>query len=157
GWANQAADRQLHTRLEQAEGDLALARDLDRVRQQATALAAGRWDPDRVRAEDPGGLAPHGLDVLAGDIDRAGPAVHSSPVREDIVAALDDWAVREETNPRRRQRLLGLANRADEPDPWRQAVRRAVARGERGRLRRLARRAGGGKPTPGVVLLLARA
>src|SRR5262249_52770427 len=80
--------------------------------------------------------------------------IRGSAVREDIVAALDDWA-RMETAQGRKQRLLELANRADEPDPWRQAVRQAVARRDRGRLRELVRSTRQGKPTPGVVLLLA--
>src|SRR5205807_3984753 len=50
--------------------------------------------------------------------------------------------------------LLQLANRADEPDPWRQAVREAVVRRDDKELVRLANETENGKPTPGVVLLL---
>src|SRR5262249_22001109 len=78
--------------------------------------------------------------------------IRTSAVREDIIAALDDWA-RHERDPRRRQRLLQVANRADEPDPWRQAVRQAVPQRDGRRLRQLVRGAGAGQATPGVVLL----
>jgi serine/threonine-protein kinase len=44
GWARQAADRQLQQSVAQAEADLALARDLDAVRQQAATLVEGKWD-----------------------------------------------------------------------------------------------------------------
>jgi serine/threonine-protein kinase len=155
GWANQAEDSQLEQRLAQAEIDLALARELDGVRQQAATQVEGKWDPDgRMREKYPQVLSRHGLDVLEGDLDELAQTIKASAVRDDLVAALDDWA-RAETDPQKKQRLLGLANRADESDPWRQAVRLAVARRDGKRLRQLVRATGEGRPVPGVVLLLA--
>jgi tetratricopeptide (TPR) repeat protein len=156
GWARQAVDSELHRRLTAAEDDLALARDLDRVRQQAVTLVEGQWDPGRVRVQYPKVLAGHGLDALEGDLDRLAQTIRASAVREDIIAALDDWA-RAEGPTGTGQRLLGLANRADEPDPWRQAVRQAIAQWDEKRLRQLVRRTGQGKPTPALVLSLAAA
>src|SRR5262249_28828930 len=57
GWARQAGGRQLRARLEQAQADLDLARDLDRVRQDAAMAVEGKWDPGRGRAEYPEVLA----------------------------------------------------------------------------------------------------
>jgi tetratricopeptide (TPR) repeat protein len=94
------------------------------------------------------------LDVLEGDPDEVAQRIQASGVREDIVAALDDWA-RAETDPQKTQRLLRLANLADEPDPWRQAVRQALLQRDVRRLRQLVRGTGEGKPTPRVLLLLA--
>jgi serine/threonine-protein kinase len=156
GWVSQTGDTDLDARLDQAEADLVLARDLDRVRQQGATLVKGTWNPGRVREQYPVVLAGHGLDVLKGDLDEMGQTIRASTVRHNIVAALDDWAL-EETDQKRFQRLLGLANRADEPDPWRQAVRLAVAQRNQQRQRHLVRVIGEGKPTPDVVRLLARA
>jgi serine/threonine-protein kinase len=152
GWVKQAADRDLDTRLAHAIADLALARDLDRVRQEAATLVEGKWDPHRVRPLYPAVLARHGLDVLEGDLDELAQKIRASAVRESIVAALDDWA-HMEADRSRWQRLLRLANLSDEPDPWRQAVREAVAQGDQ-RRRRLAAETGEGRPTPGVIQLL---
>jgi tetratricopeptide (TPR) repeat protein len=156
GWARQAADRQLQQRVAQVEADLALARELDWVRQEAAALVEGKWDPGRVRRLYPEVLAGHGLDVLEGDLDELAQTIRASTVRQSIVAALDDWAAHE-TNPERWQRLLKLANLADDPDPWRQAVRQALVQRDGRRLRQLVSGTGEGKPTPGAVLLLAGA
>jgi serine/threonine-protein kinase len=156
GWARQAADRELDEKLDRAEADLKMARDLDRVRLEAAALVEGKWDPRRVRAQYPDVLARHGLDVLEGDLDHLAQTIRASAVRESIVAALDDWA-RAETDRPRKRRLLRLANRADEPGPWRRAVRQALAQRDAKRLRQLVSATGEDKPTPGVVLLLADA
>jgi serine/threonine-protein kinase len=156
GWARQAADGDLDGKLDRAEADLKLARDLDRVRLEAATLVDGKWDPRRVRAQYPKVLTRHGLDVREGDLDHLAQTIRVSAVRESIVAALDDWA-RAETDRPRKQRLLRLANRADEPGPWRQAVRQALAQRDEKRLRQLVSATGEDKPTPGVVLLLANA
>src|SRR5262249_3659148 len=44
---------------------------------------------------------------------------------------------------------------ADMPERWRQQVRAAARRGDAGRLKQLAARAGAAEPTPGTALLLA--
>src|SRR5205807_596834 len=103
GWVRQAADSELLQRLEQAEGDLKLARDLDRVRQEAATLVEGKWDPGRMRTEFPKVLALHRLYMLEGDLDELAQKIMASAVREDIVAALDGWAV-EETDRQSRLR-----------------------------------------------------
>ncbi len=154
GWVRQAADGELDGRLKQAEADLDLARGLDDVRQRAATAVSVKWNPRRMmRAEYPEVLARHGLDVLEGDLDELAEKIRASAVRESIMAALDDWAMTE-TDSSRKQRLLRLANSADEPDLWRQAIREAVARRDRKRLRELVRGNGDGKPTPGVVQLI---
>src|SRR5262249_23127500 len=75
-------------RLEHAAGDLALARELDQVRQEAGLLVEGRWDPDRAARKYPEVLSRHGLDVLGADRDSLVRLIRASAVRQDIVAAL---------------------------------------------------------------------
>jgi eukaryotic-like serine/threonine-protein kinase len=154
GWAEQAAYAGLRQRLAEAKADLALAWDLDKVRLEGATLVDGKWDPGGVRDEYPIVFARHELDVLNGDLDELAGCMRGRAVRERIVAALDDWAP-QEADVARRQRLLGLANSVDEPDPWRQGARRAVAARDGAAVRRLVGSVGGGRPTPGVVLLLA--
>jgi tetratricopeptide (TPR) repeat protein len=154
GWARQAADRELEAWLDRAAADLALAHDLDTVRQEAATVVEGKWGDAGKRTEYPEVLARHGLNVLEGDPDELAETIRASAIRESIFAALDDWA-QAETDLQKSQRLLRLANRVDELDPWRQAVREAVAQRDERRLYHLARANREGKPTPGVVLLLA--
>jgi tetratricopeptide (TPR) repeat protein/tRNA A-37 threonylcarbamoyl transferase component Bud32 len=158
GWVQQAGDGELEAGLSQVQADLELARDLDDLRQRAEMPGGQEWVAWLRRSvSDPGYeqvLARHGLDVLKGDPAQLAEAIQASAVRESIVAALDDWA-RGEKDHQKKQRLLRLANSADEPDVWRHAVREAIARQDWRRLRQLARGSGEGKPTPGVVLLLA--
>jgi serine/threonine protein kinase/Flp pilus assembly protein TadD len=156
GWAEQAADDDLDAGVARVQADLELARDLDDARQKAALLVDGKWDPGRGRSLYPPVLARHGLDVLESDMDGVVKRIRESVLRHTIVAALDDWA-RAESNPQMKQRLLRVANSADEPDGWRQAVRKAVSQLNRERLHQLARGAEQGKLTPSLVLLLALA
>jgi serine/threonine-protein kinase len=80
------------------------------------------------------GLAPLRLDVLT-----AVGRVRASAVREQLVAALDDWA-HLTRDRRRRAWLLAVARRAD-PDPWRDRLRNPAVWQDRAALKRLARRA----------------
>jgi tetratricopeptide (TPR) repeat protein/tRNA A-37 threonylcarbamoyl transferase component Bud32 len=155
-WAEQAADGELDAAVEQAQGDLDLARELDDVRQKAVLPVEGKWNTRWLRAEYARVLLKHGLDVLAGDSGAGVERIQSSAVRESIVAALEDWAWAE-SDARKKQRLLQVANSADEPDKWRQTVREAVARGNRERLRQLAREVEADELNPSVVVLLALA
>jgi tetratricopeptide (TPR) repeat protein/tRNA A-37 threonylcarbamoyl transferase component Bud32 len=154
GWTAQAADTELDARLVQAAAELALAEDLDRVRQKAATLVEGKWVAYLGSKEYPKVLARHGLDVLESDRDELVERIQASAVRESIVAALDDWALWETDQPRRQQ-LLRLANNADEPDPWRQGVRLALLGKDISAARQFVRSIEKGKRTPGAALLLA--
>src|SRR5262249_17414020 len=127
-WAEEAHDEDLDARLEQAEGDLALAEELDGGRQEAGMVVEGRWDPGRVVRKDPELLCGSGRDVVGAERGELVGAIRSSAVRQDIVAALDDWAYREQDRGRR-LRVLLVAEAADQPEPWRRQVRAAVRRG----------------------------
>src|SRR5262249_20957137 len=110
-WAEHARDDDLDARLEQARADLAMAEELDGVRQEAGMVGEGRWDPDGVASQYPGVLYRRGLDVLGADRADLVRAIRASAVRQDIVAALDDWALREQDRGRR-LRVLEVAEAA---------------------------------------------
>jgi tetratricopeptide (TPR) repeat protein/tRNA A-37 threonylcarbamoyl transferase component Bud32 len=152
-WVRQAADNELREELHRARTDLALAKELDQVRQEAGALVEGRWAPSRAAGHYHAVLSRHDLDVLGAEREALVRAIRASAVWPDIVAALDDWAYWEKDRSRRR-RVLEIAAAADDPEPWRQEVRAAVQRGDKGRLKQLAARADTAEPTPGTVLLL---
>jgi serine/threonine protein kinase len=81
-------------------------------------------------------LREHGLDVEAADADEMGRTVADSPIRDTLLAALDDWAVLEK-DAGRRDRMLAVARQAD-PGPWQDRFRSVKVRGDRAALERLA-------------------
>jgi tetratricopeptide (TPR) repeat protein len=116
------ADPDLHARVERASRDTAFLRQLDEIRLANTVgvpLYSGGRPLPRYEAE----FRSAGFDVAAGDV--AGPArwVNDSPVREFVLAALDDWAYRE-ADPATRDRLLAVTVAAT-GHGWRAALRDA--------------------------------
>src|SRR5262249_48125103 len=76
GWVRQAADGELDARLNRAEADLALAREIDWVRQEAATLVEGKWEAERSRTLFPAVLARHGLGVWHADLVRPAQVIH---------------------------------------------------------------------------------
>ena len=77
----------------------------------------------------------YGIDVAALAIEDAASRVRSSPVADDLIAALDDWAAEHPANVPE-ARLAAIASAADS-DPTGAAVRDAILRRDGDRLRRL--------------------
>jgi tetratricopeptide (TPR) repeat protein/tRNA A-37 threonylcarbamoyl transferase component Bud32 len=92
----------------------------------------------------------HGLDT--DEVDAVGRRVAASPIREVLVAALDDWAA-SESDAGRRDRLTRIAKAAD-PDPWRDQFRDALARRDRDALRQLAAQADAARLSPTALVAL---
>jgi tetratricopeptide (TPR) repeat protein/tRNA A-37 threonylcarbamoyl transferase component Bud32 len=116
----EAEDERLAEAFRQAGADLTLAQELDRVREEASALVAGRWDPGRVRERYPEVLRRHGLDVLDGPVEVVAQRIGQSAVRTEILACLDGWVVVVEAKQQRR--LLELGWRVDPGNRWRQRL-----------------------------------
>ena len=74
------------------------------------------------------------LPVADLEIDEAARRVAASPIRQFLLAALDDWAI---MVPASRSKLLSIALRADD-DPWRRNCREALMRDDRPKLLALA-------------------
>jgi tetratricopeptide (TPR) repeat protein len=133
---NDAGARDLRRRLREARADLDLAARLE-------SNAIGRTDRFRskahygaVAAEYAAAFEASGL-LAAGDEGLAADAIRRSAIHEQLVAALDDWAL-VTPDDGLRTRLLRLARRVD-PDPaWRDRVRDPAVRGDRRALERLA-------------------
>jgi serine/threonine-protein kinase len=95
-----------------------------------------------------------GLQVASDEQDTAA-RVRRSAIREQLVAALEDWA-HATTNPQVRDRLLRLAQLADPGSQWRARLRNPALWRNRSALRRLAREGPLADLPPPAVLLLAQ-
>lgn len=115
--------------------ELTTAAELDRVWSRASAVLPDnvpgqarrtseglRFDDAAARTGYPAALAARGFNVETGDLDDLAGNISRSPIRDRIVAALDDWLP--VAHPEDRSRLCDLLARVD-PHPARTAIRRA--------------------------------
>jgi eukaryotic-like serine/threonine-protein kinase len=82
----------LRRQVDQAQADLALAESLDTARLQAATPEEGRFETFTVEPLYEETLAKAGLIRPGDDSEAVAARVRDSAVREEIVAALDDWA-----------------------------------------------------------------
>jgi serine/threonine-protein kinase len=144
----------LRRRIEQALTDVDLVRRLDAARLKAATLVEGKFDfagaaRDYATAFGQAQLGRPGDDVAA-----VAARIRTSAVKEQLVAALDDWA----TLTRARARcawLLAVVRRAD-PDRWRDRFRDPKMWQKRSALERLAGQAPVQQWSPQLVMTLAR-
>ncbi len=80
----------------------------------------------------------YGVDVAALPVTEAVRRVRRSAVREELLAALDNWWVRAKGETDSGRALLRLVADQSDDSQWRQALRQAVARMDRARLKELA-------------------
>jgi tetratricopeptide (TPR) repeat protein len=154
--AKGAAD--LRPVVERAKADLALVRRLDDVRMKRSTWIAepggkGRFDLAGAVRDYPEAFRFAGLDVLGADPGAVAAAVAGSPVRAELVAALDDWSALP-LDDSIRDRILGVLRRAD-PGPWLDAFRDPAVRNNPLRLWWLARSAAPARLPPATLTALA--
>jgi serine/threonine-protein kinase len=105
--------------LDRARGDVGLAQRLDEIRLTKSSRTNKRRDSAPAAApEYRREFAGCGLDREDGDLETLRARLAASPIREALVAALDDWAF-EEPDAERQARLIRAA-RAVDPSPWRE-------------------------------------
>jgi serine/threonine-protein kinase len=129
----------LRQRLEQAGDNLRLVKRLDGIRLEAATLVDGKWNPQKAGRSYAAAFKEHGLDVLAGEETELARRIAASPVNEQLVTALEDWAGHA-TDAKTLARLLALARRAD-PDAQRNRFRDPAVWRDRQKLTQLARQA----------------
>jgi serine/threonine-protein kinase len=95
---------------------MALAGQLDRIRLNAAALVDGKLDYASADREYAALFREQRLAEEGEDEDAVARRIQGSPLREQLVAALDDWAAATEDGGRRRW-LLTVARQA-QPDEW---------------------------------------
>jgi tetratricopeptide (TPR) repeat protein len=130
----------LRWRVARCRREVALVAELEEAHLRRSAGADGALDyaaSDRAYAA---AFAASRLDPQAPDPEESARRVRASPVRRQLVAALDDWAyVKDRLRASSGRRLWAVARRADD-DPIRQQLRDPGVRGDRAALERLARR-----------------
>jgi tetratricopeptide (TPR) repeat protein len=132
----QVAD-ELRRRLERARADLNLVAGLEAVRLKRATRLAGKFDPTWVDRAYTAAFAEAGL-AVRDEVEAVAARIRASALREQLVAALDDWAVATR-DLALQARLLGLSRRADRGRPWRERLREPGLWVDRRALERLAR------------------
>jgi tetratricopeptide (TPR) repeat protein len=93
----------------------------------------------------------YGLDLDQLEPDEAAARIEVSKIRQQLVAALDDWLIL--ATPRKGERLLPVLARAD-ADPWRRQLRAAFVNKNLQQLRDLAREANSPAQRPAHAFML---
>jgi serine/threonine-protein kinase len=150
-----AGPEDLRRRVEQALADLLLAERFDAARLQVTGTVQGKLDGPGGEQRYAAAFADGGLGRQGEDVEAVAARVRDSALREEIVAALDDWAgiTKDES---RRAWLLEVARRADR-DPWRDRLRQPQVWKDRAALTRLAAEAKEAALSPQLATALSRA
>jgi serine/threonine protein kinase/tetratricopeptide (TPR) repeat protein len=117
----------LQQQLTQAEADRQLAERLEKIRLDWSTAVEAKFNDTLAAREYPKAFAAAGLNVLEGDLQPITARIRQSAIKEQLVAALDDWATVARLSSNTNQmplvvRLLKAARLAD-PDPWRDQVR----------------------------------
>ncbi len=141
------APADLRERLDQARRDLELTSRLDAIRlkrvtgveARLNVVAERRFSQARADAEYAEEFRKAGLGESELNLERVATRVKASALREELKAALDDWAVCT-ADKGRQSWLLGVARRAA-PDAWSDRVRDPVTWGDPVALAELARTA----------------
>jgi tetratricopeptide (TPR) repeat protein len=146
----------LRRQVEQTEADLALVDRLDAARMRAVAMAGRGFDTASAVREYAAAFREAGVGEETEAPEVVADRIRSSAVREPLVEAVDDWAVRVgKEAPKRRAWLLAVARAAD-PDPWRDRFRDAAVWDDRTALERLAREAKVDELSPQILSALGR-
>jgi Flp pilus assembly protein TadD/serine/threonine protein kinase len=136
--AGDQGSKELEEGVRRWEADLEMAARLDEIRLKRGTTRAGGFD--RVGADRAYRRAFQtcGLDVEALDPDQAVRRIRASPIRDRLVAALDDWLVwKSGAKLPGQDWLVAVARRAD-GDRWRNRLRVAFQRWDRKALKNLA-------------------
>jgi serine/threonine-protein kinase len=117
----------LRSRLVQSEAELQLAEHLERIRQNRTSPMYDSYEYPLLAKEYDRVFAGAGIGL--DDAEGAAALVRASAVREELVAALDDWAfvAFELNNESVNNRLLRIARLADPDSFWRDRFRDPAA------------------------------
>jgi eukaryotic-like serine/threonine-protein kinase len=148
----------LRSQLQRACDDLDFVRECDAIRMKRSIWIAGedgrgRFDSESAPPAYRSAFARRGLDVGGADARALGEQIRASSLRQDMVAALDDWAVLE-TDSVLRDRILAVARAAD-PGPWLDRFRDSSIRLDKERFAALVESAAPQTLSPGTAIALA--
>jgi serine/threonine protein kinase/tetratricopeptide (TPR) repeat protein len=139
--------------LGEEEADRRMVATLDEIRLRQAEFWEGHADTQAAPRRYREAFRRYGLDPEALEVAEAAGRVGRSRIREELLAALDNWAWSTREGGAGWARLRAVADAADD-NGWRRALREARARKDGGRLRKLAADdAALAQPAPVLVLL----
>jgi serine/threonine-protein kinase len=149
------APADMRRQVEQAQADLRLVSQLDAVRLKAATWVQGGFDYVAVERDYAEAFRAAGLGQPGEKVQTVAARVRRSAVKQQLVAALDDWASIVEWASRRAW-LLAVARQADR-DPSRDRFRDPRLWRDRAALERLADQASVKQLSPQLLTMLAKA
>src|SRR5262249_7124990 len=148
----------LESLLKADSADRLLALALEKVREDGAMNVEGHFNHKGVAEGYAKAFAEAGFDLVQGDARTLSERIAASPIKEQLVAALDDWSLLADPFPRKNapwERLLEVARLAA-PDPaWGDPVRQAATRRNKAACEELARKAAVAKLSPQMLHLVA--
>jgi len=122
-----------------------------------TQRKEGLFAAEQAEADYAEAFRKYGLDLPALDPATAAERIAASSIKEQLVAAVDDWAaLKWNTDASGRDHLLAIARRVD-ADEWRNQLRDSAVQGNRPLLEELAGKADVAKQSPATLHMLAYA
>jgi serine/threonine-protein kinase len=143
--------------LDRVQQDQAMLRRLEEVRLAQAEVKDEQFDMQSADAAYAKAFHDYGIDVTTLPADEAAQRIKASAIREQLVAALDEWArVRSEGGNKNNGPLVALALAVD-PDEWRRPLRQAWASKDWPKLKELAAQAKPADLSPVTITFLALA
>jgi serine/threonine-protein kinase len=133
------ADEALRARARGVLADLTLVLQLGQARLRPLEVRGNQLDMAGAADEYARAFQQRGLDVLGLSVEATAASARASEVREELAAALDEWAALP-VAAAQRHRLRAIARQGD-PDPLRKRLREALEKSDRQALPGLARSA----------------
>jgi serine/threonine protein kinase/tetratricopeptide (TPR) repeat protein len=148
----------LQQAIDQDDEDRRLALRLEKIRIDRATAIQGRFDNATPAREYPLAFADGGF-KLEQPAEQLAPRIRASSVKDQLIAALDDWAlltffyVPTKNLP---DQLLELARCADGPSPWSDAIRQTNIWKNAAAIEQLSKTALANKTSPQMLALVAR-
>jgi serine/threonine protein kinase/Flp pilus assembly protein TadD len=148
---------ELQARVREVQADLEMVQTLEQIRLEQAAVKDDRFDIAGADASYEKAFRAYGIHLDALGTEQAGARLAGTAIRVQLAAGLDNWALaRRGAGKGRWKRLLALARAAD-PDRWRNQLRDAWERADRGAVPQLAASARIEELPPSTLVLLGRA
>src|SRR5262249_4527826 len=135
--------------------DLEMGQKLEEARLLGATVKDGRFDDAATRKAFADAFVWYGLDVTSEDLREIATLVQS-PIRAQLVAALDEWAYLDRICNGRDSKPLVAVCRAADPDPWRNHLRDNLEERDPKALTELAKTAQAEDLKPSTAMQLAR-
>lgn len=152
--ASAAGLENLQSDVRQALNDTHLAEKLDEIRLDKSVIVEDKFDYAEAAPAYARAFADFGLDLKAANVAELARRIKASAIKEQLIAALDDW-YDVERDPQLSGRLLAVARLADE-DVWRQRLRDPAVWKDKQALKHLAKEEGALAQPPLTAQILAR-